>query len=433
MTATTITTKVVVVEDEEKNRAKLERMLQRQPIGFDVRAPRSLEGTINQLLLERSDGGMFDIRLDRWGIGKSKPAFRVNGLEIRNGIDIANFFREINEDAPVGFHSSYLGDEDVREEIGRLRFKPYEIPKPPPPDIKEFESELKDFRRDMINANKSNPLVSVTAQKYRTLTPNEQFRLYKMAFKRNRRWIDTMIKVWGDFTWVALLDGEVYWAGNGHKLRRVAGLKIRERYPTEAEIKGVAAKATNPFFIFWNTKADMLDKVFKQAGPWLANIPACARSFFGLSVARALADLYLAGERQKALTWCAELDDIGKLEVAKSVFKLLRKSKSAVQRFERDFAEEGLPVVAEVFKAEVMKIEGRHTAWVELRKWGGGRAVPEPFDLGRLQRCGVKYKDQMFEYTVYEGMRGDVATNVEPTVAHEGDPFYHPPERGAEE
>jgi hypothetical protein len=176
----------------------------------------------------------------------------------------------------------------------------------------------------------------------------------------------------------------------------------------------------------------MLSRVFKQAGPWLANVPACAHSFFGISMAPTLADLYLDGEREQVLTWSAELDDVGKLEFAKCVFKRLPKSKSAAEQFAQDLAETGLPVVIEVFKAEVRKIEGRHTAWVELRKWGGGRAVAEPFDLGRLQKCGVKYEDQMFEYTVYENMRGDVATNVEPTVAHEGNPFDHSLERGAE-
>ncbi len=432
MTLTTNTTKVVVVEDERKVRTDLKAVLQRPAVGFDVRAPQSLQGTVNQLLLERSDGGMFDTRLDEWGVGEFKPE-KVNGHIIKNGIDLAAFYREINEDAPICFHSSFLDDPHVRQQIDSLGFKTYEFRKPLPTDIREVREELRPFSDEMINANRSNPLVSITAQEYRTLTSNEQHRLYKMAFRRNKPWVDQMIKVWGDFTCVALLDGKVQWVGDGHKLKRATGLKVRERYPTDAEMAAAAAKAKNFFFIFWNTKADMLHKVFKQAGPWLGNVPASARSFFGLSMAKALARLYLGGERRESLTWAAELDGVGKLEVAKYVFKLMPKSKSVARQSERDLAEAGLPVVAEVFKAEVRKIEGRHTAWVELRKWGGGRAVAEPFDLGRLQRCGVKYEDQMFEYTVYEGMRGDVATNVEPTVAHEGNPFDHSPERGAEE
>lgn len=434
MTETT-TTKVFVVEDETKNRDELAKRLQSPRLGFDVRAPRTLEKTINQMLLERSDGGVFDVRLDEWGIGKSKPAYKVDGVEIRSGIDLAKFFSDINRDAPICFRSAYLDDPDVREEMSRVRFRsqPHIISKPLPPNVKEFENELKPFRDETLSANRANPLVSITTEKYRLLTTNEQLRLYKMALRGNKARLDRMIKVWGDFTWVALLDGTAYWAGGGHRLRGPAGLKVKERYPTEAEMRNVAARAKHPFFIFWNTKADMLGRVFKQAGPWLAEVPACAHSFFGLSVAPALADLYLAGERAQALAWGAELNDVGQLEVAKSVFKLLPKSKSVVAQFAQDFAEAGLPVVAEVFKAEVRKIEGRHTAWVELKKWAGGKATAEPFDLGRLQRCGVKYEDQMFEYTIYEaGTLRNVATNVEPTVAHEGNPFDHSPERGTE-
>lgn len=434
MTETTTTTKVFVVEDKTKNRNELARRLQSPRLNFDVSAPKTLQGTINQILLERSDGGVFDIRLDQWGIGKSKPAYRVDGVEIRNGIDLAKFFSGINRDAPIGFRSAYLDDPDVREEMNRGGFKePYIISKPLSPDIREFESELEPFRRATLNANRSNPLVSITAEQYRALTPNEQLRLYKMAFRRNKTRLDTMIKVWGDFTWVALLDGTAYWVGDGHRVRGPASLRVRERYPTEAEMENVAAKARHPFFIFWNTKADMLGRVFRQAGAWLGNVPKCAHSLLGLSVAPTLARLYLDGERKQALTWGAELDDVGKLEFAKCVFKQLPGGKSAARQFAQEFAEVGLPAVVEVFKAEVRKIEGRHTAWVDLQKWGGGRVVAEPFDLGRLQRCGVKYKDQMFEYTVYEaGILRNVTTNVEPIVAHEGNPFDDSPERGAE-
>src|SRR5216684_8320327 len=122
MTAATIPAKLLLVEDERKIRTDLEKVLQRTPFSFDVRAPRSLGDTINQLLLERSDGGMFDTRLDRWGIGKDKSV-RVNGHVIRNGIDIAALYREINENAPVGFHSSFLDEDDVREQIDSLAFK----------------------------------------------------------------------------------------------------------------------------------------------------------------------------------------------------------------------------------------------------------------------------------------------------------------------
>lgn len=423
MMATDISTTLLVVDDEPRIRTELQKMLPRHVPGISVLAPNSLAATKNRLLLEISDGGMFDIRLGRWGIGESRSE-PLNGHRIRNGIDLASFYHQINEHSPVGFYSSFLKEKVVREAIDKLRFDTFEIEKPLPPDPQEIKDEFTPVRNAMINASMSNPLISMTAQDYYKLSLNERFRLFKIASNNIKPRIDAMIKVWkGVFSWVGVLDGKVIRVGGAHRLQSVANLKIMKRYHTDAEVNCIVNNAKGPLFIFWNDNADMLEKVFKLAGENLSNMPVSIRSFFGLSMAGVLSELYLDGENQAVLRLCAQLDDVGKLEVAKLIFKRLSKSKTIIKKFTREFAEAGLPVVAEIFKSEVRKIEGKHTAWVELKKWSGGRTVSEPFDLERLRKCGVKYENQMFEFTVYENLLGEVVTNVEPSVAHEANPF----------
>jgi hypothetical protein len=418
-----MTPKILCVEDQ-KSRNKLVRELN---LGFKVEAyaPPTFNELKEKVLLEKPDGAVIDIRLSEWGITeyRKKP---IDGYDIGNGIDISRFLHD-NMGIPIGFHSGY--SKEYEEEIKRLPFKAFIIDKADYTSPTAFKKEFNPVVRATRDSNKNNPQLSVTPQQYLRLSTGEQVHLYKTVYGMNKKWVSTIFRTKGNFPWLRIRGRAVESFGamlNG-KRREVDGVAIESEYPDERKLIGKNDEQKNLPFFFWNVeKSSMLEDHFRLAGQALRNIPAGWRNSFGIALAPLCAEAYLEDDPVKVIRWCKELDEVGQLEVAKTIWKklCLHGKVSRVNTFAKNFKQMKLPRIVEIFNARVEKIEGIHTAWVELKSYSSSQTnVVEPFDLKRLKESCVKYEDQLFEYTVYESGSGNVSMNIEPMAVFGRNPF----------
>jgi CheY-like chemotaxis protein len=418
-----MTAKILCVEDE-KTRSKLVRGLHES---FDVEAyaPQTFKEFREKVLLEKPDGAVIDIRLPQWGITEDRKQ-PIDGYMIGNGIDICRFLHD-NMGIPIGLHSGF--SDEYEEEIDKLPFKPFIIDKAVYTSLETFKKKFNPVVRATKDSNKSNPQLSITPQQYLHLSSAEQIHLYKTVYSMNKKWVDTLFKAKGDFLWIRIRGRAVESFGRkpNSNQRKVDGVPIEREYPDQDKLIGnTGERKTLPFF-FWNVeKVSMLETQFRLAGPGLGAIPYGWRNSFGIAVAPLCAQAYLEHNSVKVLRWFKELDEVGQLEVAKTIWKkLLSQGKvSCVNEFAKNFKQMKLPRIVEIFKARVEKIEGSHTAWVELKRWSSSQTISvEPFDLKRLKESCVKYEDQLFEYTVYESGGGNVSMNIEPKAVFGRNPF----------
>jgi hypothetical protein len=127
------------------------------------------------------------------------------------------------------------------------------------------------------------------------------------------------------------------------------------------------------------------------------------------------ANAYLAGNEDKVLDWCERLDEVGKLQVTKRIYKTLRtESPKSVPRFTKDCKKRELPIFEDVFIGRVDRIyRDSGVAKLALRTLDDESFI-ETIPLVRLVNAGVEFEHTWFEYSVYQQPLGQVTPLIEP-------------------
>jgi hypothetical protein len=194
------------------------------------------------------------------------------------------------------------------------------------------------------------------------------------------------------------------------------GVNASEPYPAGGALEHLSKKRNSFPFIFWNArKPEFIKTQFELAGPGLRHIPRMWRSFFGIAMAQPCSLAYLGGDEVKVLDYCMDLDEVGKVEVVKQIYKLLRKeSPAGVERLAQMAAARELPVIADSLMGEVASIDRANSSAKVIIRTFEGDAFVEVMRLERLEEAGVRFVGKAFEYTVYQQHRGQVAAAIEP-------------------
>jgi len=257
----------------------------------------------------------------------------------------------------------------------------------------------------------------------------ERLRIYKEVNSAYSKWIDFSFESTGDYAWAVVAGLDVQKNCYGMPLSSVNGrygIVPLDSYPTEQSLTEISF-TTNFFpFIFWNARhVDFLEPLFESAGGQLANIPAKWRSFFGIAVARQCANAYLSGKEEKVFEWCGQLDEVGKVEVAKRIYKSLHThSQTSLPLFAKASKEKELPVIEDVLIGKVDKIDrSSGLAKLTLRTLDE-KCFIETIPLVRLVEAGIEFEHTWFEYSVYRQSRGQVTPLIERIDPDEEDNEY---------
>lgn len=411
---------ILVVDDREDTGEFSKQSIQEER-GYRVTSPPSLKELKRLTVFETFDSALVDIDLTYWDLSE-----RLYGKTVANGIDIAKFLYRINSGAgaAIGLYSAKIEQNDLQtnDQIRRLGFNPKLIGKPIPYNADERREKFRPVLDEAGRSHSASPLYQLP--EFGSFSLGKRLHTYKSIYLRLYDWINFHFDSVGDFSWFVICGKYVEKDWYGEPLNGKGNSEFRQEittsqsYPTTTKLKYISLRRKHFPFIFWNArKPDLVDS--QLAGERLAKIPRAWLQFFGLTIALACAEFYVAEEHRRVLSWCHYLDEPSRLEASKRIFdKLFNRESRHISRFRRLFRRNGLPVIVDVFDARIDEVdrEGR-TAWVELVKKTstGEKSFIEPFDIRRLSRCGVKYENQTFRYTVYE-TGNSVSMNVEPHV-----------------
>jgi hypothetical protein len=408
----------ILVVDDLLNQGNIVRGHIKDRRGFGGVLPESVKELIQSVLFKVYEGAMIDIVWEEW----ERP-FRVKGLKkaIHDGIEFARFIFGLNPKLAesIALYSSVarLGEPELMRRIDSLPFQPKVISTPFHWNRKEAQKELKPIFDEVARVRKANPLRQPPNFIDRPL--NEKLLAYKSINAEYARWADCHFDNIGDYSWAVVcgtnVETELYGAPLSNEKNNY-GIDASEQYPKGEALERLSKKRDNFPFIFWNArKPEFIKSQFELAGPGLTKIPRMWRSFFGIAMAPPCSRAYLGGDEVKVLEYCRELDDTGKVEVTKQIYKLLRKeSPAGIERFAQMAAARELPVIADSLMGEVASIDRVNSSAKVIIRTFEGQAFVEVMRLERLEEAGVRFVGKEFEYTVYQQHRGQVSATIEP-------------------
>jgi hypothetical protein len=399
-----------------------------QPAYYEIHSPESLEELRESIIFKIYEAALIDVvwQGENW----NTPFVLGSNREIiRDGIDFAKFVFELTPRmaGAVALYSSIvnLGDPEVRNRIENLPYPPKEISKPLPVKDADIAAKFGPFIDEVNDVHRDNPLLKRPSFASEPLPA--RLRAFKAITSMYSKWMDFSFDSTRDYSWAVVsgLNVQKDFCGlplNGGINRY--GIVPLDRYPTEQTLKEIADRTGFFPFIFWNARrVDFLEPLFESAGVQLTNIPPTWRSFFGIAVSRQCANAYLAGREEQVLEWCGRLDDeVGKVEVAKRIYKTLRaNSPNSLSRFAEDCKKRELPVIEDVLVGKVDRIDrDSGLAKLALRTLDDESFV-ETIPLIRLTKAGIEFEHTWFEYSVYQQPRGQVTSLIEPIDPEEDD------------
>jgi hypothetical protein len=272
----------------------------------------------------------------------------------------------------------------------------------------------------------ANPLLQPTD--FARMSPGNRLQTYKSVYFNSAKWMDCNFSTVGDYAWVVVCGHSVEKDSYGISLNGGRsddfGIQSIDKYPDLKTLKAISKRRNYFPFILWNTrKPEFIEQQFKQAGEQLVNIPRTWRSFFGVAMAQQCARVYVDYRERRVLNWCRELDETGKFEVTKQIYKrLLGQTSSYISEFKRAVRRVELPQIVDILEAKVEDINEKESkALVVLQSAHGGAPFNELFDLKILKQANIEFTDQRFDYTVYQQPGGNIVVNIEPRYAEEED------------
>ncbi len=391
--------------------------------GYRVFSPESLSDLIMNLPFVIYEGVLIDVVWEEW-----KPPVKLKNYKkkIHDGIDFARFIFDINPKLAqaIALYSSVaqLGDPSMKQRIKSLPFVPKLISTPFSWKRTEAKKEINPLLDEASKVHRFNPLIQSPELSGRPI--NTRFQVYKSVVAEYSKWTDFSFETIGDYAWAVICGSNMekdYYGmplNGGHN---GFDIKHNDHYPSAVTLSQLSKRRHLFPFILWNTrKPEFLDAQFELAGPQLTKIPEQWRSFFGIAMARQCPYAYLGGQDHKVLKWCRELDEYGRIEVPKQIYKLLRQEDpSHIEKFARRCEAQELPVIADVLTGKVESINREHKDedkwWAKVVMWThGGDSFIETFNLKRLSDSNINFPDTRFEYTVYQRPRGEVTALIEP-------------------
>lgn len=394
--------------------------------GYRAILPESVKELVQSILFAIYEGAMIDVV---WGKEWSPLKLKSYKWKIQDGVDFARFIFDLNPKMAesIALYSTVadLNEPDLNHKIERLPFKPKLIPTPLPWNRVQAQKKIDPLLAEASKVRKANPLLQ--PPEFIDLPLNDRILTYKSIYSEYSKWIDFHFDTIGDYSWGvmcgAMVEKGLYGmpinGGNyGYPVEALA------QYPDEKTLKSLSKKRDFFPFIFWNArKPELLGPQFEMAGPGLSKIPDKWRSFFSIAMARQCSKAYIGGQERQVLDWCRELNEVGKVEITKQIYKLLRREspRADVEKFAQMAETRELPVIADILLGKVDHIDReKGLARVAMRTHDDDAFV-EVMKLERLERANVRFVDTWFEYTVYQLPRGEVVANIEPVDPEEVD------------
>jgi hypothetical protein len=398
-----------------------------QPTRYEISSPESLEDLRESLIFKIYEGVLIDVvwKEENWA---PPILLGTHGHEINDGIDFARFVFDLTPSmaGAVALYSAVanLSDPAIKKRIESLPHRPKRIPKPLPTKDEDIAVKFGPFIEEVDDVHSHNPLLKKPSFAADPLPA--RLRTYKAVHSLYSKWLDFGFASTRDYSWAVVsglnVQKDYYGIPINGGLNRY-GIVPMDRYPTEQALDEIA-RETNFFpFMFWNARRiEFLEPLFESAGHHLANIPSKWRSFFGVAVSAQCANAYLAGNEDKVLDWCERLDEVGKLQVTKRIYKILRsKSPTSLSYFAGSCKKRELPVFEDVLTGKVDRIyRDSGVAKLTLRTLDYESFI-ETIPLVRLVNAGIEFEQTWFEYSVYQQPLGQVTPLIEPIDPDEDD------------
>jgi hypothetical protein len=389
--------------------------------GYQGVSAMSIPKLVQSMLFGVYEGAMIDVIWDKW-----HDPVKLGDKEIEDGIDLAEVLFDVNprlEDSIALYSSAADLREPFTSKIRRLPFKPKFIRTPFPVDRDVTQKKLDPVLDEAKKVHKSDPLLQSPQLVDEPL--NKRIYAYKSVCAEYSKFLDFHFNNVGDYAFAVFCgpraDKDLYGkAVNGH--HNGFGIKANDKYPSEERLTEIS-KETGFFpFPFWNIRElDFLERQFELAGERLSNVPEKWRSLFGIAIAKPCAEAYRAGNEDKVLGWCKQLDEVGKLEACKQIYRLLRAEATPdLAAFANRTEQHELPVIIDVLTGTTHSIDPDEQSATVVMETHDGNRFPETMRLERLERSCIKFIETEFEYTVYRLPRGEVTANIELCVAREG-------------
>ena len=390
-----------------------------QPARYEISSPESLEKLRESIIFKLYEAVLIDVvwNGDNW---RTPIVLGSHQREIYDGIDFARFIFELTPKIAraIALYSSIvdLDDAQTQNRIDELPYTPKIINKPLPVDREQAVAKFGPLLEEANYVHNDNPLLKRPSFAGEPLT--ERLRVYKSINAAYSKWIDFNFESTREYSWVVVSGLNVQKNCYGMPLNggpNHYGIVPLETYPSEHVLNQISHETDFFPFMFWNArKIDFLEALFETAGVQLVNIPAKWRSFFGIAVARQCANAYLGGKEEKVLDWCGQLDEVGKVEVAKRIYKTLyANSRTSLPRFADASKRNELPVIEDVLVGKVDKID-RNSGLAKLTlRTLADECFIETIPLARLLEAGIEFEHTWFEYSVYRQSRGQLTPLIE--------------------
>lgn len=422
---------IAIVEDRKAGRDDFKDMAddlagERGP--YSVNVPPSFDELQRLFLFRNLDGFLIDVNLRQWDLSK-RVIKRIRGVNpIRDGIDIAhlafNLFGKAKDAICI-----YSSEVDLEEPWWKQRLESLPFSPTVGTKLSSYREAEEYFKLLLEKAGKvrmANPLLQ--PPNFARMSPKDRLQAYRSIHFNSAKWRDCNFSTVGDYAWMVVCGHSVEKDSYGSPLNGARGdefgIKPMDKYPDLKALNAISKRHNSFPFILWNTrKPEFLEQQFKQAGEKLMNIPPIWRSFFGIAMARPCAKAYVDDREHRVLKWCRALEDTGKIEVTKRIYKrLLGQTSSNLSEFKRAVQRFELPQIVDVLEAKIEDIDEKESnALVVLQSAHGGAPFKETFDLKILRQANIKLVDQRFDYTVYQQPWGDSAVNIELHYAEEED------------
>jgi hypothetical protein len=409
----------VLVVDDARDQADIASENIRRRRGYRTSSPLSLKDLLSAILFTTYEGVMIDVIWQEW-----TPSVLDDTLSkyktIRDGIDFADFIFKLNPrlGRSIALYSSAvnLTGKGLDERIRSLPFKPKLIPTPFPIDRSETKGIMEPLLIEVEKAHRSNPLLQPT--NFLDSLATDRSQAYKSITAEYSNWLDFQFDIIGDYSWALVCGPRVQTSAYGVPLNgKNASFNVGylDKYPSTEELDQMAKRTKFFPFILWNTrKPEFVEAQFELAGDQLKNIPYSWRQFFAISVGRRCSDLYRQGYSNKVFGWCKNLDNYGKVEVAKQIHMSLRtEGESEVEGFNQESERHELPVILDVLMGRVDCFDDERKSAKVVMKSHNGEHFVECLSQARLARSNIRFVDTWFEYTVYRQPRGEVIADIQ--------------------
>jgi hypothetical protein len=409
----------VLVVDDLATQANIARDKIKDRPGYRPFSP-PIEDLLSSILFRTYEGAMIDVIWENpVPVLPDKVLDRYS--QITDGIDFADFIFRLNPKLKqaIAIYSTAadLDERGLDQRIRNLPFKPKRIQTPFSYDHAHTKKLLAPLLNEVDRVHRSNPLLQPTDFLSQPL--NARIQTYRAITLEYSNWLDFQFDVVGDYSWAMMCGADIEKKDYGMPLNGGNGgfnVSCWDRYPVAAELEQISKRTKFFPFMLWNTrKPEFIEAQFEYAGEQLRKIPEKWRHFFAISVAHRCADLYRDGHDGKVLKWCRDLDNYGRVEVAKQIHKSLRREDPAsVERFGLTLEKHELPVIVDVLLGKVDSFDDERKSARIVMKTHHGEYFTESLSQTRLARSNIRFVDTWFEYTVYRQPKGEVVADIEP-------------------